>query len=78
MDDRFAGQSDDVSSISGANQYYWCVSHGRVETDDNVCAAVNRLGPFASVEQAEHALDRVRQRNESWDAEDARWDGEAE
>lgn len=67
-----------VTDMSGANEYYWCLSHHRVETGDNLCAAVDRLGPYASAEEAEQALDRVRQRNETWDAEDARWNGEAE
>ena len=75
VDGRFAVHSDDMSN-GGANEYYWCLSHHRVETDDNVCAAVDRLGPYVSAEAAEHAMDRVRERNETWDAEDARWEGE--
>jgi hypothetical protein len=66
----------DVMSSSGADRYYWCLSHRRVETDANACAAVNRLGPYATAAEAERALDRVRDRNEAWDAEDARWTGE--
>ena len=74
-DARFAVHSD-VMSSSGANRYYWCLSHHRVETGDDVCRAANRLGPYNSGDEAEHALDRVRERNEAWDAEDARWEGE--
>jgi hypothetical protein len=62
-------------SNRGAEQYYWCISHRRVETGDDVCQATDRLGPYASAEEAEHALERVRLRNETWDAEDARWNG---
>jgi len=62
------------SGIGGG--YYWCLRHNRVETDDNACPAMYRLGPYASVSEAERALDRVRERNEQWDAEDARWTGE--
>jgi hypothetical protein len=65
-------------SNRGTEQYYWCISHRRVETGDNVCAAADRLGPYASAEEAEHALERVRLRNETWDAEDARWNGKDE
>jgi hypothetical protein len=72
---RFAVHSD-VMSSSGANRYYWCLSHHRVETEDDKCPAANRLGPYNSAEEAEHALDRVRERNETWDAEDARWEGD--
>jgi hypothetical protein len=72
---RFAVHSD-VMSSSGANRYYWCLSHHRVETEENMCHAVDRLGPYNSAEEAERALDQVRERNEVWDAEDARWEGE--
>lgn len=41
-----------------------------------MCAARYVLGPYASAHDAEHALEKVRQRNEEWDAEDARWAGE--
>ena len=73
--DSFAVHSDDMSS-SGAERYYWCLSHQTVETDATACASVNRLGPYDSHTEAEHALDRVRERNEVWEAEDARWKGE--
>ena len=59
-----------------AKQWRRCVRHNRVETDANACAAVNRLGPYPSAEEAERALDRVAERNAAWDAEDARWTGE--
>jgi hypothetical protein len=70
----FAVHSDVVSS-GDATRYYWCLSHHRVEIEDNMCPAVDRLGPYNSAQEAEHALDRVRERNETWDAEDARWEG---
>jgi glycerol-3-phosphate dehydrogenase len=62
-------------SGSGA-RYFWCLRHHRVETDADVCAARYVLGPYASVSDAEHAMEKVQQRNEAWDAEDARWAGE--
>jgi hypothetical protein len=68
--------SDVMSSSRASRYYYWCLSHHRVETEDDKCPAVNRLGPYNSAEEAEHALDRVRERNETWDAEDARWEGD--
>ncbi|HLL68779.1 MAG TPA: hypothetical protein VK453_24140 [Micromonosporaceae bacterium] len=63
-------------SSSGVEHYYWCLSHHRVETDANACAAVNRLGPFGSANEAERALERVQERNDAWDTENARWEGE--
>ena len=73
---RFAVHSD-VMSSSGSNRYYWCLSHHGVETGDKMCPAVDRLGPYSSAQEAEHALERVQERNETWDAEDARWEGKA-
>jgi hypothetical protein len=55
--------------------FWWCLRHERVESGDEVCPARYRLGPYPTVGEAEHALERVRQRNEEWDAEDARWEG---
>ena len=40
-----------------------------------MCASKDRLGPYASAAEAERALDRVQERTEAWDAEDARWEG---
>lgn len=59
-----------------SGKYYWCLKHQRVETGDDVCAARHRLGPYESPAEAEQALARVRERNELWEAEDARWHGE--
>lgn len=72
---RFAVHSDSVSD-SGSRRYYWCTRHHRVETDADVCAARHVLGPYASAGDAQRALEQVRERNEAWDAEDARWAGE--
>ena len=58
-------------------EFYWCTRHDRVESGDNMCRARYRLGPFATAAEAEHALELVRQRNEAWDEEDARWEGES-
>ncbi|HEX6970018.1 MAG TPA: hypothetical protein VF174_14585 [Micromonosporaceae bacterium] len=55
------------------DRYFWCLRHQRVETDAHRCPAIELLGPYGSPEEAENALERVRQRNEEWDAEDTRW-----
>jgi hypothetical protein len=66
-----------VMSRSGSDvRYYWCLRHNRVETDANACAAMHRLGPYATAAEAERALERVAERNAEWDAEDARWAGD--
>lgn len=65
-----------MSSSGSGHRYYWCLRHDRVETEANACAAVHRLGPYLSAAEAQRALERVAERNEKWDAEDARWAGE--
>ena len=56
--------------------YYWCLKHNRVETDDDKCDVTNLLGPFKTRAEAVGALEKVRQRNDAWEAEDERWTGE--
>jgi hypothetical protein len=72
----FSVHSDPMSDSGSDARYYWCTRHHRVESDADVCAAKFVLGPYASAADAQDALQRVRQRNEAWDAEDARWAGE--
>jgi hypothetical protein len=57
-----------------ASQFFWCLRHSRVESGDSVCPAKYRLGPYQSRSEAEHALDKVRERNDEWEAEDRRWE----
>jgi hypothetical protein len=53
--------------------YYWCLRHQQVESGDDMCAGRYRLGPFDTPSEAERALERVRERNEAWEAEDDDW-----
>ena len=57
------------------SEFWWCVKHNRVESGDDVCPARRRLGPYPSEAEAANALEKVQQRNEEWEAEDARWEG---
>jgi hypothetical protein len=66
-----------MSTSGSGHRYYWCLRHNRVETDENVCAEKYRLGPYPTASEAERALQKVAERNAAWDAEDARWNGEA-
>jgi glycerol-3-phosphate dehydrogenase len=59
----------------GSGEFYWCMKHERVESGDHVCAARHRIGPFATAAEAERALETIQQRNEDWEAENARWEG---
>ncbi|MEV6524312.1 hypothetical protein AB0M43_20360 [Longispora sp. NPDC051575] len=65
-----------VSASGEPAQFYWCLRHNRVETEGNACAGVDRLGPYATAQDASHALQQVAEREARLDAEDARWKGE--
>jgi hypothetical protein len=54
-----------------SEQYWFCLKHQSVETADG-CKAADRLGPYDSEAEASRALERVAERNESWD-DDPRW-----
>ncbi len=53
-----------------AERYYYCLEHHTVEAEDG-CRAADRLGPYSSRQEAERALDKVRERNEEWDNDPA-------
>ncbi len=52
-------------------QWYFCLVHHTVEPLGG-CKAADRLGPYRTREEAERALEKVAERNESWDT-DPRW-----
>jgi hypothetical protein len=56
-------------------QWWWCLRHQAVEPADG-CANRNRLGPFATVEEAAGALQTVQGRNARYDREDSAWEGD--
>ncbi len=60
----------------GMANYYWCTDHKRVETDADKCPAYSVLGPYDSAAKAEGAINRIKERNDRIDEEDARWSGD--
>jgi hypothetical protein len=70
--------SDGMGSSGAGGDYYWCLRHNRVEQASNACAEKYRLGPYATEVEAAAALNKVAERNATWDAEDARWNGESQ
>ncbi len=56
-------------------EWYYCVKHEKVEEGPE-CPARNRLGPYATRQEAEQALRSVAERNEEWDT-DPRWSDRA-
>lgn len=54
-------------------RWWWCLKHERVEPELG-CADTKRVGPFATVEEAQRALQTVQERNKQYDAEDEAWE----
>ena len=52
--------------------WYYCLVHNRVEPEKG-CANSERLGPYTSEDQAAHAFEIARKRNEEWDAGEREW-----
>ncbi|HEV8024286.1 MAG TPA: hypothetical protein VGP37_05315 [Candidatus Nanopelagicales bacterium] len=49
--------------------WYYCLEHHAVESEHG-CANSERMGPYATQEEAEHALELAAQRSAEFDAED--------
>jgi hypothetical protein len=55
-------------------QWWYCLRHKRVESDDDRCPIADLLGPYKTRDEAEHALERAAKRTEDEDERDYRWD----
>jgi hypothetical protein len=53
--------------------WYWCMKHSTVEPREG-CPERHRLGPYATRQEAENALQSVADREERLSAEDRAWD----
>lgn len=56
-------------------RWYWCLTHERVESDDERDHPENALGPYDTPEQARNWKERVEDRAEAWDEQDEAWEG---
>ena len=54
--------------------YWYNLTTGQVESDDNKSQSDDLMGPYDSQADAANALDTARQRTEAWDEEDKAWD----
>lgn len=62
--------------MAESEQWYWSLKQHRVVGEGEE-KAEDRLGPYATREEAEQALKRVGDRNESWD-NDPKWNDQDE
>ncbi len=58
-----------ANAYRGAMEWYYCLTHRAVEPRDG-CANKERLGPYATQDEAARAMERVRERNEAFDADE--------
>jgi hypothetical protein len=58
-------------AMSDDNQWWYCLKHNTVEPGAG-CGNTDRLGPYASSEEAAQALQKAAERTEAWD-NDPRW-----
>ncbi|MFR9722396.1 hypothetical protein ACL02R_03345 [Streptomyces sp. MS19] len=58
-------------TTGGEGEWFYCIRHQKVEEGPD-CPAKDRLGPYATRDEAEHAMDLARERNENW-RNDRRW-----
>ena len=54
--------------------YWYNLSTGAVESDDNKSPGADLMGPYDTEEEAAGALQKARERTEQWDAEDRAWE----
>jgi hypothetical protein len=54
--------------MDAEHHWWYCLRHQTVEPDEG-CPAKDRLGPYATREDAARALETVHRRNEEWDAQ---------
>ncbi|QKW19360.1 hypothetical protein HUT16_10005 [Kitasatospora sp. NA04385] len=55
-------------------EWFYCIKHHKVEEGPD-CPAKDRLGPYASREEAARALETAAERNQEW-RDDPRWNDE--
>ncbi|HJG52176.1 MAG TPA: SPOR domain-containing protein [Brachybacterium faecium] len=61
------------SDVTEGTQFYYNLSTGQVE-EGAQSPATQRMGPYATREEAARALRTASERNESWDEEDEKWE----
>lgn len=59
-------------------EYWFNTRTGKVEVTEEKSPSRDLLGPYATREEAERALEIARARTQKWDREDAVWEGDVE
>jgi hypothetical protein len=56
--------------MDNEKRWWYSLTRHTVEDDDGPTPGKDRLGPFATPEEASRALETVQRRNEEWDSKD--------
>jgi hypothetical protein len=56
--------------MSSQQRWWYSLTRNTVEDDDGPTPGKDRLGPFATREEASRALEIAQERNREWDAKD--------
>ena len=56
--------------MNSQQRWWYSLKRNTVEDDDGPTPGKDRLGPFATPEEASRALEIVQERNREWDAQD--------
>jgi hypothetical protein len=56
--------------MSNQQRWWYSLTRNTVEDDDGPTPGKDRLGPFATREEASRALEIAQERNRQWDAQD--------
>jgi len=59
-----------------SEQWWYCLKHDAVE-DETGCANTDRMGPYASRQEAGRAVQTAAERTKVWD-HDPRWNDDVE
>lgn len=59
--------------MTEGTQYYYNLSTGAVE-EGAQSPAIERMGPYATREEAERALSNAAKRNQEWEEDDKQWE----
>jgi hypothetical protein len=73
-------RDDDLADLSGRSptveQWWWDLAQGRAVRDDDRGPDRDVLGPYPSRQAAEDWRQSHDAREDAWDEEDERWEGE--
>lgn len=58
-------------TVGKPGEWFYCLEHRTVEEGPQ-CRAADRLGPYGTREEARHAMETARERNEEWET-DPKW-----